>query len=204
VWGLEYSREQLAAASHHRHPNLCFIRGDAHRLPFPDERFEVVYCRYVLEHVAAPKQVLREVYRVLKPGGKTCLQENNILALVLYPDCPRFEAVWRQFARLQEQLGGDALIGKKLLPLLKTAGFQDISLSIAPEIHAAGTPAFHPWIENLIGNVLSGAAALQQRQLAAAEAVADAIAELRAFRERDDASMFFYWNRAIGWKAHSS
>ena len=58
--------------------------------------------------------------------------------------------------RLQEQLGGDGLIGKKLLPLLKTAGFQDIALSIAPEIHYAGVPTFRPWVENLIGNVRSG------------------------------------------------
>ena len=134
VWGIEYSPEQLAAARARRRPNLHFIQGDAHRLPFKDERFDVVYCRYVLEHVANPLHVLREMHRVLKPEGKVFIEENNILVLVLYPDCPHFDAVWRQFARLQEQLGGDALIGKKLLPLLKTAGFQRIALSVAPEI----------------------------------------------------------------------
>ncbi len=160
-----------------------------------------MYCRYVLEHVANPLGVMREAYRVLKPTGEMCVQENNVLILELYPDCPHFTAVWRQFARLQEQLGGDALIGKKLFSLFKAAGFHHIMLSIAPEIHAANTPTFRPWIENLIGNVRSGAEELQKHQLATAGDITEVIAELQAFMKRDDASMFFYWNRASGRKA---
>jgi SAM-dependent methyltransferase len=201
VWGLEYSLDQLNVARDRRQPNLHFLQGDAHQLPFRNESFAVVYCRYVLEHVADPVRVLKEAHRVLKPRGKVCLQENNILAFVLYPDCPRFAAVWRQFARLQEQLGGDGQIGKKLLPLLKTAGFQDIVLSIAPEIHYASVPTFRPWVENLIGNVRSGAQELQRRQLATQGEIAETLGELQTFMERDDASTFFYWNRASGQKA---
>jgi hypothetical protein len=47
---------------------------------------------------------------------------------------------------------------------IETAGFQDIELSIAPEIHHAGAPTFRPWVENLIGNVRSGAQELQKCQ----------------------------------------
>lgn len=198
VWGIEYAAEQLAVARNRHRSNLHFVQGDAHRLAFPSREFDIVYCRYLLEHVVDPLQVLSEAYRVLKPGGKVCVQENNILVLILYPDCPRFETVWCQFARLQKQLGGDAEIGKKLLPLFKAAGFHHIELSIAPEIHYAGTPTFRLWVENLIGNVRSGAEALQKRQFAIREEVRTAIAELEAFRDRDDASLFFYWNRASG------
>jgi hypothetical protein len=63
------------------------------------------------------------------------VQENNIFVLELYPDCLRFDHVWRQFVTLQAQLGGDGEIGKKLFSLLKAAGFQHIELSISPEIH---------------------------------------------------------------------
>jgi SAM-dependent methyltransferase len=201
IWGIEYAQAQLAAAKGRHRPNLHFLQGDAHRLPFADERFDVVYCRYVLEHVADPVCVLKEAHRVLKPSGKICLQENNILAFVLHPDCPGFAAVWRQFACLQERLGGDALIGKKLLPLLKTAGFHDIALSIAPEIHYVGVPTFRPWIDNLIGNVRSGAQELQKRQLVTQEEITKALAELQTLMEREDASTFFYWNRALGQRA---
>lgn len=38
-------------------------------LPFADAEFDVVFSRYVLEHVSNPSKFLSEVYRVLKPGG---------------------------------------------------------------------------------------------------------------------------------------
>jgi len=42
---------------------------DGSGLPFDDDTFDVVFTRYVLEHVAEPEEFLAEVYRVLKPGG---------------------------------------------------------------------------------------------------------------------------------------
>ena len=38
-------------------------------LPFPDNSFDVVYCNDSFHHYPAPQDVLREVHRVLKPGG---------------------------------------------------------------------------------------------------------------------------------------
>ncbi|HEV2912731.1 MAG TPA: methyltransferase domain-containing protein [Pyrinomonadaceae bacterium] len=200
IWGLEYSANQLARARD-AVENLHFVQGDAHALPFTDESFSTVYCRYLLEHVADPVRVLREMRRVLRPGGRALAQENNILILAFYPECERFESVWQRFAQLQMQLGGDALIGKKLFALFKQAGFGGIELSLQPEIHHAGAESFRPWIENLIGNVDSGAAEMQKRGLASADELNAAVAELRFFAERDDASAIFYWNRAAGVKS---
>lgn len=201
VCGLEYSADQLALARGVAAENLHFIQGDAHALPFRDERFDTVYCRYLLEHVANPVQALSEMRRVLRPGGRAFAQENNILILALYPECPRFDSVWRRFALLQAALGGDAAIGKKLFALFKQAGFSQIELSLQPEIHSYGQETFRPWIENLIGNVESGAGELQKRRLATLEEINAAIDELRSFAARDDASAIFYWNRAAGFKA---
>src|SRR5262250_2621315 len=50
VTGIEYAADQLSTAPTGA-PNLKFIQGDAHSLPFPENTFDVVYCRYVLEHV---------------------------------------------------------------------------------------------------------------------------------------------------------
>lgn len=199
VYGVEYSTEQLARAESSL-PNLHFIQGDAHALEFEDESFDVVYCRYVLEHLADPQRALVEMYRVLRPGGKIFVQENNILVNVLYPECPRFDALWKKLAALQERLGGDALIGKKLLPLLKRAGFRGIALSVRPEIHCSGEPTFRPWIDNMIGNVEGASEGFQAHGLADAEEIASAVEELNAFSARDDSSALFYWNRASGVK----
>ncbi len=198
VIGIEYSPEQLAAAQVRR-TNLRFEQGDAHRLPFDWARFDVVYCRYLLEHVADPVQVLREMRRVLRPGGRACIQENNVLANEFYPECPRFDSVWEKFAALQSKLGGDALIGKKLFALLRQAGFQNIRLSIAPEIHPADSDTFLPWVENMIHNVTGAATLLVRDRLATQGEIDEAVAEVRAFEKRPDACAYFYWNRARAW-----
>lgn len=138
--------------------------------------------------------------RVLRPGGRALAQENNILILAFYPECPQFDSVWRRFALLQSKLGGDASVGKKLFALFLQAGFVEIRLSLQPEIHHAGLETFRPWIENLIGNVESGAAELQNRRLATKGEIEAAIDELRSFAGLAQASAVFYWNRASGLK----
>lgn len=194
VVGVELSSEQLARAP--AAPNLSWVRADAHQLPFPDQQFDLVYCRYLLEHVARPADVLAEMKRVLRLNGAIAVQENNILILDFWPDCPRFQALWRKFAALQQSLGGDALVGKKLFALLQQAGFEQIELSLAPEVHSTTSAGLRPWLENLIGNVAGAAEAWQSSGLASRAELDAAIDELRAFAQRSDASLYFYWNRA--------
>ncbi len=45
------------------------VTFDGLRLPFEDASFDLVYCKQVLEHVEQPHSLLREVARVLRPGG---------------------------------------------------------------------------------------------------------------------------------------
>jgi ubiquinone/menaquinone biosynthesis C-methylase UbiE len=45
------------------------IVGDIHNLPLPDASLDAVICIAVLEHVEEPQKAMKEIYRVLKPGG---------------------------------------------------------------------------------------------------------------------------------------
>lgn len=47
--------------------------GDGHCLPLRQDRADTVVCSHVLEHVRDPRQVVRELARVLKPGGTLIL-----------------------------------------------------------------------------------------------------------------------------------
>jgi hypothetical protein len=128
------------------------------------------------------------------------VQENDILAITFAPECPAFMEVWRHFAKLQEKLGGSALAGRHLFTLLREGGFTDVTLSVAPEVHWSGSRHFQDWLLNLIENVEGARALLLSHQLASGRQIDAAIAELRIFMSRPDASTFFYWNRAIARK----
>src|SRR5262249_42976946 len=45
------------------------IVGDIHSLPLPDSSYDCVFCTGTLEHVRDPVTAVRELYRILKPGG---------------------------------------------------------------------------------------------------------------------------------------
>jgi SAM-dependent methyltransferase len=195
VTGLECSPDQLARAPRGVR-NLAFVQGDAHALPFGDGSFDLVYGRYLLEHVADPGRVLREARRVLDRGGRMLAQENDISLVRHDPPTPSFDLVWARFAELQHRLGGDARIGTKLHRLFRAAGFRDVRLSAAPEIYAHGDAAFAPWVRNLIGNITSGARALAGHGLATPAQIAGAVADLEALIANPDASTWFHWNRA--------
>jgi len=57
----------LRAARYHLHLPVINAAGEA--LPLPDAAFDAVVCWDVIEHVQSPEQVLREIARVLRPGG---------------------------------------------------------------------------------------------------------------------------------------
>ena len=54
-------------------PNTRVERADAHDLPFADDTFDVVVCANTFHYFTHPEQVLREVRRVLRPGGRLVL-----------------------------------------------------------------------------------------------------------------------------------
>jgi SAM-dependent methyltransferase len=53
---------------------LAKVKMDIHQIPFSENHFDVVLCNHVLEHVRDDLQAMREIHRVLKPGGFAILQ----------------------------------------------------------------------------------------------------------------------------------
>jgi ubiquinone/menaquinone biosynthesis C-methylase UbiE len=72
VWGLDLS-DGMLAQSHGRQNaadgRLHLVRGDAGRLPFPDNAFDVVTCAHSFHHYPCQARVVSEMHRVLRPGG---------------------------------------------------------------------------------------------------------------------------------------
>lgn len=52
------------------YPHIKFIKADAHKIPFNNNSFDLVYCCETIEHVKDPRKVLEEIKRVLKKDGQ--------------------------------------------------------------------------------------------------------------------------------------
>src|SRR5262245_22692203 len=70
---LHVGRQRLATAAPAHRVQLCV--GDAHCLPHPEQRFDVVTMMFGVRNFAHPVAGLAECYRVLRPGGHLCLVE---------------------------------------------------------------------------------------------------------------------------------
>jgi ubiquinone/menaquinone biosynthesis C-methylase UbiE len=57
------------------------VNLDEQRLPYPDSHFDLVTCVETIEHLENFRALLREIYRVLKPGGVVIITTPNILNL---------------------------------------------------------------------------------------------------------------------------
>ena len=72
--GLDFSPEMLAVARR-QHPSLEFQEGDALNLPYPAATFDASTIAFGLRNLADPVRGLRELLRVVKPGGRAVVLE---------------------------------------------------------------------------------------------------------------------------------
>ncbi len=111
--------------------NVRFEVADVHALPFADATFDAAFCHALLQHLADPPAALREMRRVLKPGGVIGVADADHDGFVMWPRDPLIE---RSFAMLESLRagggwsnpgagGGDPRVGKRLRALLHDAGF---------------------------------------------------------------------------------
>ncbi len=69
IFGCDVSQSALSAAATPSSEGVDFRLATAERLPFGDGEMDFVWIFDVLEHVESPETVLKEIVRVLKPGG---------------------------------------------------------------------------------------------------------------------------------------
>jgi ubiquinone/menaquinone biosynthesis C-methylase UbiE len=137
---LAESGKALAQTFPSASPNLFnFVQADATNLPIADNTFDVVTCQTVLMHLPNARAALREMHRILEPGGiLICSEPNNFWnyvpfdSLTLGEDVEiitrRFEFWLRYHRGLTKSGRGDHTIGDRLPGYFAELGLKDIAV----------------------------------------------------------------------------
>lgn len=121
--------EARARASAEGVTNVHFHQADIYELPFEPQSFDHVFICFVLEHLSRPTGALTILRELLKPGGTITVIEGDHGSAYFYPDSNVARDAIQCLVELQRAAGGDALIGRRLYPLLVEAGFSAVHVS---------------------------------------------------------------------------
>ena len=196
--GIEISREQYdTALVNTKHLNNLELRlQDALQADLPENHFDIIYCRYFLEHVPDPQAIVGKMYTALKPGGKIVVQENDLHNVLYYPEIEKHDGVKDAFCQLQIEMGGNPYIGREIYALFSPFDFSEVQLHIEPEIYTDREPEqFQLWMSNSL-HILKGAREnlLAKHRVEAADF--DAVLQEMEQRIRMPKGIsLFYWNR---------
>jgi SAM-dependent methyltransferase len=163
--------------------------GSVYQLDFSDATFDAVFCHALLEHLSDPVLALREICRVLKPGGFAGLRSPDWDGFLVYPDPVEVrEALW-YYRRLQEANGGDTHAGRKLAAHCRAADFEKVQASAAYEVYSETSLI----AEYLVWQLEQGPTADEQSRQHGQN--------LRTWSKHPDAFFAQAWGEVIAWKS---
>jgi demethylmenaquinone methyltransferase/2-methoxy-6-polyprenyl-1,4-benzoquinol methylase len=93
VVGLDQSEDMLGRARALVGPGVELVQGEAERLPFEDASFDALTFTYLLRYVDDPAATMRELARVVRPGGRIAMLEFYVPRGVWHP-------LWRLYTRV--------------------------------------------------------------------------------------------------------
>ncbi len=122
---------------------VTFEVADICHLPNQSDTFDVVIVREVYLYLAEPMMASNELFRVLKPGGLLCVEDNDDALYLTYPPPSSAMAQLHEaITKLQQSLGGDREVGRKLSTYLDTAGFHIEGVELMSEtLHRLADPS---------------------------------------------------------------
>ncbi len=123
---IRQARQRVEAAGY---GNVEFRAADLCEAPFEQASFDDVFLCFVLEHLTEPERALAALGRVLKPGGTITVIEGDHGSWYCHPQTERAWRIVQCLIEIQARLGGDALIGRRLYPLLTGAGFEGVEVT---------------------------------------------------------------------------
>jgi len=127
VTGIDMDERQLVFAREGARErgltNVTFQQGNIYTLEFDGESFDAVLARTVLFHLSDPLRALKEIRRMLKPGGVAAVSDDEWHTMVYSPAHPLMEKIIGLWTRAIQFNGGNPFYSRHLRGLMLEAGF---------------------------------------------------------------------------------
>ncbi|MBY9078356.1 class I SAM-dependent methyltransferase [Paenibacillus sp. CGMCC 1.18879] len=125
---VDYAKSYLTQKNHTR---FEITQGSIMETGLPENSFDFALVRLLLEHLTDPIDAVREVLRILKPGGKAVFVDNDFeMHIITYPQILQLRELYDAYCKARYAEGGNPRIGRELPMLLKKGGFSKIDLEI--------------------------------------------------------------------------
>ena len=173
-------------------PNLSFEEGSVYALPYEDDAFDVAYAHQLMQHLADPAAALREMGRVVRPGGFVAARDSDYQTMICHP---RTEAIeeWRAlYTEVVRRNGADANAGRRIPSWMARAGLEQVEVSTTVAMMRDPAEVLN-WGDSWAERVTSSALAEQALayKLAAREDLERIAAGWRAWA-RDPEALFLF------------
>jgi SAM-dependent methyltransferase len=138
--GIDASAAQLAKARALLCPggtNTSFVEASATDTGLPPGSFDLVYCRFLLIHLAEPERALAQMHALLKPNGLLVVEDGDLTSAGSEPPSAlgAFADLW---GRLGPRRGVDYTLGRRLFHLVQVAGFAAPEITFNQPVRARG------------------------------------------------------------------
>jgi ubiquinone/menaquinone biosynthesis C-methylase UbiE len=108
--------------------SIEYTYGDASQMLLGDNQFDFVTCRHSLQIFDRPDVLLRELYRIVKPGGRVYITNEKNSHCLGEPHSQSIKWTYEQVAKLFSHFDMDVEMGPKSRRLLTDAGFDAIKV----------------------------------------------------------------------------
>jgi ubiquinone/menaquinone biosynthesis C-methylase UbiE len=179
VTGVDMDADKLAlarkSAQERGIANVGFRSGNVNDWDEPDT-YDFVYCRFLLQHLARPVDLLRRMWAAVRAGGVVAVEDADFDGMFCDPVNDEFNFYQVMYTEVCRLGGGDPTIGRKLYRYFGQAGIADPQLRLVQDLAATGDrKAIAVLTLEACADAITGAG------LASAGEVAAALAGLRAF-----------------------
>ncbi|MDP9811935.1 ubiquinone/menaquinone biosynthesis C-methylase UbiE [Rhizobium tibeticum] len=120
--------------------DIEYTYGDASQMLFEGDQFDFVTCRHSLQIFDRPELLLRELYRICKPGGRVYITNEKNSHCLGEPRADSIQWTYNEVARLFRYFDMDVEMGPKSSRLLLDTGFEDVRIESFMVTNLDGDP----------------------------------------------------------------